>query len=162
MDGVSGAFAVVSLTIQLAETIQKIKGFYREIRNVPKELLILIQDLDRLDGCFKCVRDLIEQQNSPLNASSSSLKLVESVLGDCKTIFQELETFVNKAGGSLVRRNHLQRAWGSLKIVLKKEDIQNLQNQLRKATETLHFAISINSAFQYSDQCSNKVETTEF
>lgn len=150
MDGASGVFAVVSLTIQLVDTIQKIRSFFHEIRDVPKELLTLVQLLNRQDDCFKLVRDFVEQQNSTSSVSPASLTLILNTLGDCETIFETLESFVNKARSSLVHRNQLQRTWASLRIALKKEDIQELQNQLRDATNALHVAITINSAFQYS------------
>lgn len=153
MDGVSGAFAIVSLTIQLAETIRKIKVFLREFRNAPKEVHRLIELLNQLEGCFNQVKELIERQNSSSSGSPALLTPIKSALENCERKLVTLESFVNGFRDSFARRRQLPRTWASLRIMSKKGDIQDLQNQLRDATMTLHLAISIHSALQYSNQC---------
>lgn len=55
MDGVSGAFAVVSLAIQLANTVQSAK-FLRNFRDAPKEVIRLIEILEQLHITLDHVR----------------------------------------------------------------------------------------------------------
>lgn len=62
MDGVAGAFAVVSLAIQLANTVQQVSKFLRNVQEGPREVIKLIEILDQLHGTLDHVRQLIEQQ----------------------------------------------------------------------------------------------------
>lgn len=61
MDGVSSAFAVVSLAIQLVETGEKISNFLKSVRDAPNEVIRLGQTLDQLNSTLKQVSYLLEQ-----------------------------------------------------------------------------------------------------
>ena len=148
MDGASGAFAVVSAAIQLAQTINQINKFLRNVSEVPKELSALTEDLDILYALLAHVRGLVEQhQDTPCTPSpTESITLIASALETCKTRIDLLSRFLKGTKRTVESQSRLQRQWGSLKFVLKKEDLQGLQKQLRDATATLQMAISINTA----------------
>ena len=51
MDGFSGVLAVVSCSLQLVDTIQKVNKFLKEVQNAPEELARLMDALHELNHC---------------------------------------------------------------------------------------------------------------
>jgi hypothetical protein len=52
----ANVMAAVSLTLQLVDTIENIKEFWREMRNAPGEVKDIIGDLELLEGILYGVR----------------------------------------------------------------------------------------------------------
>jgi len=159
MDAVSGVAAVVSLAslaIQLAGTVQVARQFLIDLQKGRKELLVIVELLDQLSQNLNRVRIIITLQKSFVVAPAS-YEVIVSALHSCETRVKTLEDFIKTLKASPVRRHHLQKAWGSLRIISKKEDIQTLQLQLRDAILALQMALSTNAAeVQYDDpgECS--------
>ena len=95
MDGVSSAFAVVSLAIQLVGTVQQISKFTRDVENAPDELLGLADSLDRLKVALIQVRSLLEQQLQDLNLPGPPECLFDA-LKTCEKKLHPLEKFANR------------------------------------------------------------------
>ena len=145
MDGVSAVFAVVSLGVQLAGTVQATSEFLRSVLNAPDELLRLVDLLGQLQGTLGHVSDLIEQQSSVLT-SPGSLRSIAAALQNCEKSLKKLESLVDQLKRSLDRQHRIQRAWASLRTVLKKEELLELRKQIQESLITLQLSISINSA----------------
>ena len=145
MDGVSAVFAVVSLGVQLAGTVQATSEFLRSVRNAPDELLGLVDLLDQLQGTLGHVSDLIEQQSSVL-ISPGSLRSIAAALQNCERSLKKLKSLVDQLKRSLDRQHRIQRACASLSSVLKKEELLELRKQIQESLIRLKLSISINSA----------------
>ena len=144
MDGVSSAFAVVSLALQLVETVHEISKFLKEIENAPTELTRLVETLDQLNSVLGYVKDLLEQQFLVLRLPGSPAFILQA-LKNCQGRVKTLETLVNKASMSFGHHRRVPRTWASVRFISKKEDFHELQSQLRDAKSDLQFAISSNS-----------------
>ncbi|KAL9024162.1 MAG: hypothetical protein Q9196_006721, partial [Gyalolechia fulgens] len=145
MDGVSAVFAVVSLGVQLAGTIQATSDFLRSVQNAPDELRGLVDLLDQLQGTLGHVRDLIEQQSSVLT-SPGSLRSIAAALQNCEKSLKKLKGLVDRLKRSLDRQHRIQRAWASLRTVLNKEELLELRKQIQESLIALQLSITINSA----------------
>ncbi|KAL8723571.1 MAG: hypothetical protein Q9181_007259 [Wetmoreana brouardii] len=143
MDAVSGAAAVISLAIQLVGSIQSVRRFLHNVENAPKDLSAIIDLLGLLETNLNHARKLMElQQVQGITPHASITDALEA----CEKRVKTLEDFITALRTGLVRRNRLQKAWGSLKIVSKKEDIRLMHVQLRDTVLALQMAISSNSA----------------
>lgn len=52
----ANVMAAVSLTLQLVDTIENVKEFWKEMRNAPGEVEQIIGDLELLEGILDGVR----------------------------------------------------------------------------------------------------------
>ena len=144
MDGVSSAFAVVSLAIQLVETGENISKFLTSVQDAPSEVIRLGQTLDQLNSTLKQVSYLLEQQYLVLRLPGSPV-FITNALGNCEKMIKKLEDVVEKAKTSMNRGNRAQRSWAAMRLVSKKDDIRDMQNQLRDAEAGLQTAMLSNS-----------------
>ena len=161
MDGVASAFAVVSLAIQLVNTVQELRDFLRSVQNAPSELIKLVETLEQLHGTLNQVRHLLEQQYSILRLPGSTV-FMESALRDCNKKISMLENVVNEAKVSLAHQNRVKRTWAAMKLVSKKEDIQEMQSQLLHAETGLQTAMLSNSwQLQYIDRAVDRLKITD-
>lgn len=143
MDGVSSAFAVVSLAIQLCETVQKTAKFVREIKNTPTEFIRLGETLEQLGSVLDYVKQLLEQQLLIHQLPGSSIIILHT-LQECERRMEPLKEMVyrvREAG----KDDRAKRIWKSISFVLKKEHLQELDRQLQNAKIDLQFAVSANS-----------------
>lgn len=162
MDGVASAFAVVSLAIQLVETGEKISKFLTSVHDAPTEVIKLGQTLDQLNSSLKQVSYLLEQQYLVLRLPGSPV-FITNALGNCEKRLKMLEDVVQKAKILMDHRNRVQRSWAAMRFVSKKEDIQEMQTQLRDAEVGLHTAILNNSwQLQYISQAVHHLEPADY
>ena len=147
MDGLSGAasaIAIVSLAVQLIDTVQEISKFLRNVQDAPIEVLRLLETLEQLHGTLYYVRQLIEHQFLVLRLPGSPV-LITKAMENCEKQIKALETVVWKAKRSIGHQHMLRRTWSSMKVVAKKQDIKDIQCRLRDAKMDLQFALSSNS-----------------
>lgn len=152
MDGVSSAFAVVSLAIQLVETGEKISTFLTSVQDAPREVIKLRQTLDQINSTLKQVGHLLEQQYMVLRLPGSPV-FITNALETCEIRIKTLEDVIQKAKTVMDHRNRVHRSWAAIRFVWKKEDIREMQGQLRDAQAGLQTAIVNNSwQLQYKYQ----------
>ena len=66
MEVAGGVVGIVSLSLQLIETIDKIKTFVSDVKDAPKELIRLGDLLDRLEALIQDIHTAMENQKSLL------------------------------------------------------------------------------------------------
>ena len=145
MDGVSGALAVVSLAIQLGGTVNQIRKFLRNVQNAPVELSRLVNQLDQLHSNLDQARCLVNQQTSVLGNLGSVISIANAV-ENSNDLIKPLEGLMGELQKSALQRKGLQKTWSSMKVVRKKEDITQLETQLRDANMNFQTAIMINTS----------------
>lgn len=155
MDGISSAFAVVSLAIQLVETGEKISKFLTSMQDAPSEVTKLGQTLDQLNSTLKQVSYLLEQQYLVLRLPGSPV-FITNALENCERRIKTLEDVIRKAKRAMEHPNRVHRSWAAMKFVPKKEIIREMQVQLRDAEAGLQTAMLSNSwQLQYVLQATN-------
>ena len=156
MDGVSSAFAVVSLAIQLVETGKKISSFLASVQDAPNEVSKLGQTVDQLNGTLKQVSYLLEQQYLVLRLPGAPV-FITNALENCEKRIKMLENAISKARVAMDHRNRVHRSWAAIKFNWKKEDIREMQSQLRDAEAGLRTAMLSNSwQLQYACQAGTR------
>lgn len=147
MEGFSGAasaVAIVSLAVQLVDTVQEISKFLKNVQDAPKEVLRLLETLEQLQCTLDNVRQLIDHQFLVLRLPGSPVFIIKA-MDNCEKQIKELETLTCKARKSLEHQHTVRRAWSSVKIVAKRKDIEDIRCRLRDAKMDLQFALSSNS-----------------
>jgi hypothetical protein len=145
MDGVSGIFAVISLAVQVLDTVQKTSGFVKDIRIAPGELLELSESLIQLELVLYEVNLLLHQRYMVLRLPGSPILLLRA-LEECERRMKPLQAIIEDAKNTKEHKSCAQRTWASFKLVAKKERLRELRMYLRDASFDLSTAISVNSS----------------
>ncbi|KAL8929285.1 MAG: hypothetical protein Q9208_001368 [Pyrenodesmia sp. 3 TL-2023] len=146
MDGLSGAASliqVISLAIQLGDSVFKFSRALKSIRNASKELQVLARDLDRLRGILWEVARIAQEQQYQSIACPPSVNLY-TALENCRMRFEALEAYATKVNASL-RRKGMQKTLGALKILGRRETLRELQVELDRSIDHLGTLLILNS-----------------
>lgn len=126
----AGAFGVVSLSVQLAESVQKVKGFYENVKNAPPRLANLIEEIEGVSDCVKELEH--EYQSTGLVASASLQRCIKS----SREAVDYFETFAV----GLQNRTKKSRITGGLRFALSQDDIERMLGKLERSKSLLTMA----------------------
>jgi ABC-type multidrug transport system fused ATPase/permease subunit len=144
MDGAASVIAVVSLALQLVQSVDTIKTFVRDVKGASKELERLAELLDRLSALLQDVRDVMERQTSlqhfplPSNTIFACLKTCEKSLVLLQDVVKKHDT--NHANDvSAVRRLK-----NDIRLGFKVKDIATFEVRIQRDVNDLHAALGVN------------------
>ena len=151
MDGISGAFAVVSLAIQLVTTVKEIHAFLSNVSNAPRELIRLTSLLNQLHHVLDHVKYLLEHQHESLGETGATF-VIETALENCRVQVELLVKVVErvKDGFNGPGAHQCDPKWffatalGSLRFVGRRDEIQKIERDLQTATMGLQMGMSAN------------------
>jgi hypothetical protein len=132
MEGLSGAsavFAVLSVTIQLAEYVKKLVEFGKQVQDAPAEVSALFHDLELLS--------MVLEKTRPLEPLVPLGDIGERVLRNCNSKISKLQAKIQPAIEQFRSDSQCKRTWSALKIVLKQKQIDALQKSILEAKSTL-------------------------
>lgn len=142
ISGVASVFAVVSLAIQLAQSTQDVTRFLRNNAGASKELDRLLDILEQLKVILEDVQALNTDQIKHSGDPDLRLAAVFTALQTCQNSFKSLESVLNKAKIPMKKSNTLSKTWASFKFTLKKNEVEDFQNQLQQAMNMIHLAMT--------------------
>lgn len=148
MDPLSTAasgIAVVSLTIQLAGSVREIHRFLRSINEAPSELKRLIDLLEQLNCILDGFRDLQTKQKDQDGIPNMHAAVIRG-LQDCQSKLELLASLVDKAKNRLNKSGKVSKTWASLKLTLKKKEMDEFESRLEQAMIGLQTAMVMNIA----------------
>lgn len=114
----------------------------RAVKEAPDFLSRLRDALHHVVLVLTYVNAPIRQQDTIGSLRSSTEYL--NALRRCWTTMMSLDSFVKELKVSLSRQYWIRRKWTSFKTVFRKENIENLQDQVREARASLEFAHLLN------------------
>ncbi|KAF7921602.1 uncharacterized protein EAE98_008449 [Botrytis deweyae] len=149
MDGLSSAsavFAVVSVAVQLAETIHKLVDFWKAVEDAPDNIASIFRELGLLSK--------ILTQSHELAQLHSFSDIFDEALKDCCSKILKLHSKVEDTRQNLNSSKLRKRKWAAWKIVLQRSEIDSLQKSISEAkTNILH--IQVNSLLARPPNISN-------
>ena len=137
MDGISGLASVLAV----ADTVYKLSKLLKSIRDAPAELRTLAQDLDRFRGILTEVRSIAEKQSTQQHTPTPSIVFL-ATLHDCEERFKSIDQCASKLTRSL-QTSGFRKTWASLKIPLRKGELQKLRLDLRQSTRDLSLSLQV-------------------
>ena len=129
----AGAIGVVSLSIQLAESLQKVKGFYTAVKNAPPQIEELIEEIEIMQDILS---DLESGSQSANMASSANMQR-------CMKIAQRATKSFATFSSELQIRAKKSRFRGGVKFALSRDDIKHMLDQLERTKSSLNLAYSL-------------------
>ncbi|KAH4171142.1 hypothetical protein HBI24_165660 [Parastagonospora nodorum] len=145
MDGAASIIAVVSLTLQLEQTVNTVKTFVRDVKGASKELERLIELLELLGALLQDVRDVMERQTSlrdfplPSNTIFACLKSCEKSLG----LLEDEVTKHRKVQGS--NPSAMKRLKDDVKLAFRAKDIVAFEARIQRDINHLHTSLGTNT-----------------
>jgi hypothetical protein len=146
MEVAASAIGIVSLSLQLIETIKKTKNFICDIKDAPKELSRLGDLLERLGALIKDIAAAMEKQKSlpDQHAPAPSTSVFHS-LKACEKSLEPLLEIVNKYQGSRVQGNStMARLKSDIRLGLKTKDVLEFETHVQQEMNYLQIALLTN------------------
>jgi hypothetical protein len=126
---ISGSLGMVSLAIQVAESVKKIKGFLDSVKEAPEEIRYILRQLEAL-GLVLSNCETEEDEGLVSGAVSASIETSKAFLiraaEALEMVVKDLEIEIRKG-----------KKMGSFKAVLKQGIIDRLRQRLRDAQDLL-------------------------
>jgi hypothetical protein len=151
MDPLSGAasgIAIVSLTLQLLQSVAIIRSFVRNVKDAPKELESLVDKLEQLEALLEEARKILEQQSSlqglPFPTPSSA---IFKCLQGCARSIQPLVDIVQRFTTSPQSRINATAARfrGDIKLGMKAKEIANCESRVQQHINLLSTTLVMNT-----------------
>jgi hypothetical protein len=148
MDGLSAAasgIAVVSLAIQLVDSVREIRRFLRDVSEAPKELKRLMDLLEQLELILENIGALVERQQQ--GATQTDVDMSGSIMRamkTCESKLKMLEDVVETAKKTTTASSKATRTFGSFRLAFKKRDIEDFEKQLHDAISLLNLTMTTN------------------
>ena len=131
----------------MATTVQQLNKLIKDVAKAPEELLALVRYLENFKDSLNDTEEFIQHLHSGSDRRNF-LNGINNAVEYCTDTIKSIEVLINKAKGSRSPQNQLQKKLSSLKYVLKKDEIDEMQTRLDRAVNRLTFAISVNSLHQ--------------
>ncbi|PVH75271.1 hypothetical protein DL98DRAFT_593269 [Cadophora sp. DSE1049] len=138
LGAVASGFAVVSLAIQVTETIHKLKSFYSLMQSAPADILFAIEELETLSGILEDVdRSVQEQVFLDPRIKVGVMKSYRL----CKAATAGLVVLVGGLEDSL--RDGKGKTRAKFGVAMKKGEIEEFRKKIESAKVTMQLANQI-------------------
>lgn len=148
MDGVSaasGILAVVSLAIQLVDTIQKIRHFVQEVAHASRKHGSLITQLDSLEKLLEAV-EAVSKRDACHGVTVFSESIRCAVI-NCEDKLKSLQRLIDRSRSVTEGKGKITRTVGAVKLAFKDEDIKEFDESLYHAVVTLTAALALSTRY---------------
>lgn len=134
----SSVIAVVELTTKVAGASVKLVNLWKEIKNVPVELL---EKAERLRDFEDFLQETESQaSNSPLPQRAWNSALLQKYISRTRAVLKDLQDMVDQLYAQVTDPRKFKRKLASTKVVLRKEDLSALDSKLNLALELFKLA----------------------
>jgi t-SNARE complex subunit (syntaxin) len=131
MDGLSPAasgIAVISLALQLVDSVGQIQRFLRKVSEAPKELRRLIELLEQLELILEGIGEIINKQQQ--QSGDQDVAVSETVLRatkTCENTVKGLTSIVDGARKSIEAKNKAEKTLACFRLSCKQKDIEEYE-----------------------------------
>lgn len=136
MDGLSAAasgIAVVSIAIQVSDSLQKVSDFIESIQEAPEEMESTFSELQVLSSLLEDIR-----LHNPLLSTNSS---AQAILGSLEKKISSFMDLVNRYKPGLQSPDRRRRTWSAFRVASKREKFKKLRDSLNDTKSTLILAL---------------------
>jgi hypothetical protein len=147
LSGVASGMAVVSLSVQLLQSVGTIKSFIRGVKGASKELERLMALLDRLNALLEDVRDVMERQTSLQGQHfPAPSQMIFDALKSCEESLKSLQSLIEKCNRTLNgNASPVMKLKDNIKFSFKTKDIAEFEIRIQREIDYLQTALGLNS-----------------
>lgn len=129
MEAAGCALAAASITIQLADIIRKLYGFWESVEDAPNEVRTIVQDLKLLERVLNDIQH--EEQLHGLDP------LTDNILRNCTSKANHLLALVNQFASGDESKNWRSRKWVAVKVTFQSGRLDKFRRSLEEMKTTL-------------------------
>jgi hypothetical protein len=146
LSGAASGIAVVSLTIQLIQSVALIREFIKDVKGASKELQRLVGKLELLNALLEDVQKALEQQSSlqGMHFPAPSMAIFKC-LQDCEESIHPLVDVVKKLSLPQPQSSSsTARLKSEIKLGLKTKEITTFETRIQHDINLLTTSLSVN------------------
>lgn len=135
---ISSVLGIAAVATCLVETVLKIQALCREVKNAPKELTLVVNEIHHSGTILKAVAESYAAQSNISRVHMRSGLLKES-MSLCQNALTSISSLATELQDNVTRR----RRRSGFQIVLKQKVMRDMLERLHRSKTDLHFAYSI-------------------
>jgi hypothetical protein len=135
---IASGISIVQIAGQAADCIIKLKEHWRQIREAPDDIKQLLLEIDSLNLILHQIQDDQARKAVP-NLIFDNL-CVRQCIELCSEGTRELHNLVNDMAEKIDGKRGWRRQMGSIKVVLKKEEVKQMKHKMKNAIRLLSLA----------------------
>ena len=146
LSGAASGIAVISLTIQLIQSVALIREFIKDVKGASKELHRLMGKLELLNALLENVQNVLEQQSSlsGMHFPAPSVAIFKCLQG-CEDSIQPLVDIVKKLSlPQSQSSSSTARLKSEIKLGLKTKEITTLETRIQHDIDLLTTSLPVN------------------
>jgi hypothetical protein len=121
----AGVVGFASLSIQLTDSVKKLRDYYQAYDNAPSDVKSLIDALETL----RCILDQVSPSTTAIQWNKISAQLLEDCKNWCRGIRDDIHGALDTINAEMLRSPRL----GKVKYVFRKTSIDKLLQQLQNS-----------------------------
>jgi hypothetical protein len=130
---ISGGLSVVSVVVQLADSIKKLRDFCDLVKEAPDEIRLVLDEVEALSY-------FLQEIECTANDSNGYLSNIEAAVQRSMRLCQVGSDSLSSLAADLQSAMASKKRWASLKAALKNEKLMKLRVQLEGSKTTLMLA----------------------
>ena len=145
MDGLSAAasgIAVVSLALQLVDSVRQIQRFLRNVSEAPKELRRLIDLLEQLELILESIGDLTNKQQQSGDQDVAVSNSVLRAMKMCENTVKELASMVDGARKDVEAKSRKTKMVACFRWECKRRDVEEFERRIQEAVSLLNLTMT--------------------
>jgi hypothetical protein len=143
LSAVASIFAVLSLTLQVCESVTRLKRFLSNISNASSIVVRLRDRLILLANLSTHVRSILERRVQAPFADTQAHACVYSALYACQRSLDLVESELLKCNKFNDAKAPVLRGWYKCQLVRKREKFKELENYLQQAFSDLNLTLTL-------------------
>lgn len=145
---VASGISIAQIAGQVANSIIRIKGFWDQVKAAPDDISHLLQEVDSFGLILRHIQDDLTRNALPDLVFDN--ECVRQSLELCRGGAIELEELAADLAEKLGGKSGLRRKFGSVRTMLKQDDIKRLKTRLKNAIRLLSLAYQCHTRYENS------------
>ena len=130
-----------ALGAQITIGIVKLKSFLKQVKDVPKEIQDLIEELDMLRQLLADADE--DQQLNPISSLILNPKSRSQCLDCCRDSANQPKVLIDDLAKSLGTKSQWRKKWSSAKIIFRKDEICRFKSKLKRSIRLLSLSLQL-------------------
>lgn len=131
---IASGISIVQLSGQIAKNIIKLKGIWDQVKDAPEDISYLMKDLETLNAILHELEPQETDAHIDFIAGSHAFR---QSLALCREGSRELNDLVDTLSIQLSSNSKFRKTRGSVKMVLKRDQIKRYKSKLKSAITLL-------------------------
>lgn len=151
---VASGIAVTQITAQVTKSIIKLKEYWDQVQEAPAEIKYLLREIDSLHLILSHIQD--DQAKQTRSSISVDNLCIHHSFKLCKEGADELRGLADELAEKVDGKKGWRKKVGSVKVVLKKEDIKKLKKRMKHAIQLLQLSYQWHTKYVHTYALSNR------